>query len=517
MPVFICYKQHKFINLNFVNLRFLKEKAAMKSKIHDTSASELVMQYQKTILTMSKKFVISLTLILFVIPFGCSDMDDNAVPTSLEIKDFVWKGMNLYYLWQADVPDLADERFANQSQLNSFLEPFASPTDLFNSLRVPSPTDRFSVIYSDYTALEGALSGTTLNNGMDYGLRYKTGSTTDIYGWVRYIIPNSDASTKPISRGAIFYAINGTPLTIDNYKTLLANDTYTVNFANYDGGAITPNGQSLSLTKTNLAENPILLSTVINQGARNIGYLMYNGFYSSYDNQLNTVFGSFVSQNVTHLVLDLRYNSGGSVDTATKLASMITGQFSGQLFAKEQWNAKAQAYYLANSPSSLENNFVSGLNGLRLNKVYVLTTKASASASELVINCLKSYITVVQIGDVTTGKNVGSITLYDSPTFAKSNVNQNHKYAMQPIVLKIVNKDDFGDYTDGIMPTTSLPENLSSLGVLGDVNEPLLNAAINQIIASGKMAPQVPNVIERDFTDAKAINPLRTEMYIEHK
>ena len=465
-----------------------------------------------------KKIVISLLLLfLFVIPFGCEDMDDNAVPTSLEIKDFVWKGMNLYYLWQADVSDLADNRFANQSQLNAFLEPFATPTALFNALRVPSPTDRFSVIYSDYTVLEGVLSGNTLNNGVDYGLRYKAGSTTDIYGWVRYIIPNSDASAKAIYRGNIFYAINGTPLTIDNYKTLLANDTYTVNFADYNGGAITPNGLSLSLTKTNLAENPILLNTVITQGTHNIGYLMYNGFYASYDSQLNTAFGSFVSQNVTRLVLDLRYNSGGSIATATKLASMITGQFTGQLFSKEQWNAKAQAYFLANNPGSLENKFVSGLNGLHLNKVYILTTKATASASELVVNCLKPYIEVVQIGDVTIGKNVGSITLYDSPTFAKTNVNPHHKYAMQPIVLKIVNKDGFGEYTAGIAPTTLLPENLSNLGVLGDVDEPLLNAAINQIIASGKMLPQIPDVIERDFTDAKSIDPLRSEMYRDNK
>ena len=466
---------------------------------------------------MKKIAISALLLILFVIPFGCSDMDDNPVPTSLEIKDFVWKGMNLYYLWQADVPDLADNRFENQSELNTFLEPFATPTDLFSALRVPSPTDRFSVIYSDYSVLEGVLSGNTLNNGMDYGLRYKSGSTTDIYGWVRYIIPNSDAATKSISRGTIFYAINGTPLTIDNYRTLLANDIYTVNFADFSNGAITPNGQSVSLTKTALAENPILVNTVINQGTHNIGYLMYNGFFPSYDSQLNTVFGSFVSQNVTDLVLDLRYNSGGSVNTATKLASMITGQFSGQLFARQQWNAKAQAYFLSNNPGSLENKFIAGLNGLNLNKVYILTSKASASASELVINCLKPYINVVQIGDITTGKNVGSITLYDSPTFAKTNVNPNHKYAMQPIVLKIVNKDNFGDYTTGISPTTLLPENFDNLGILGNVDEPLLSAAINQIIASGKMLPQVPSIIERDFTDAKSINPLGTEMYVEQK
>ncbi|MEO5775830.1 MAG: S41 family peptidase [Flavobacterium sp.] len=466
---------------------------------------------------MKKIAISSLLLFLFVIPFGCSDMDDNAVPANIEIKDFVWKGMNLYYLWQADVPDLADDRFANQSQLNNFLETYETPENLFNHLRVAPSIDRFSVIYSDYTVLEGILSGTTLNNGMDYGLRYKTGSTTDIYGWVRYVLPNSDAENKYVERGHIFYAIDGTPLTVDNYRTLLASDTYTINLADYNGGAITPNGQSITLTKSNLAENPILLSTVINQGTHNIGYLMYNGFYPNYESQLNTTFGSFVSQNVTDLVLDLRYNSGGSVATATKLASMITGQFSGQVFSKEQWNAKAQAYFLANNPGSLENKFVSGLNGLHLSKIYILTTKATASASELVVNCLKPYIDVVQIGDLTTGKNVGSITLYDSPTFAKTNVNPNHKYAMQPIVLKIVDKNGLGDYTAGIIPTTLLPESLSSLGILGDVDEPLLSAAINQIIASGKMLPQVPGVIERDFTDAKSINPLRSEMYVENK
>ncbi|WP_396159114.1 S41 family peptidase [Flavobacterium sp.] len=470
---------------------------------------------------MKKSLLASQILVLLFLQFGCEDMDDNAVPTSLEIKDFVWKGMNLYYLWQADVPDLADDRFANQSQLNTFLEPFANPNDLFNTLRVPSPTDRFSVIYSDYSVLEGVLSGNTLNNGMDYGLKYTDASQTTVFGWVRYIIPNSDAASKNIQRGAIFYAIDGIPLTNDNYRTLLASTTYTVNLANYSetGGivTITPNGQSVTLTKTNLAENPILLNTVITQGAHNIGYLMYNGFYSSYESQLNAVFGSFVSQNVTDLVLDLRYNSGGSVATATKLASMITGQFSGQLFAKQQWNAKAQGDFLANNPGSLENKFVAGLNRLQLDKVYILTTKSTASASELIINCLKPYIEVIQIGDKTTGKNVGSITLYDSPTFAKSNVNPNHKYAMQPIVLKIVDKNGFGDYTSGILPTTFLPENFENLGVLGDVNEPLLNAAINQIIGGGKMLPQVPSVINRDFIDAKSITPLGSEMYVDLK
>ena len=466
---------------------------------------------------MKNLFKSALWLCLLLLSFSCTDNDDKPVPLGLEINDFVWKGMNLYYLWQADVPELADDRFATQNELNTFLDGFEDPTTLFNALRVDNSIDRFSVIYSDYSVLEGALSGNTLNNGMDFALRYKTGSTTDIYGWVRYIIPNSDASTKPIQRGNIFYAINGTPLTVNNYRSLLANETYTINLADYDGGNITPNGQSVSLTKTALSENPILLSSVINEGTHNIGYLMYNAFYSNFDNQLNAVFGTFQAQNVTDLVIDLRYNSGGSVSTATKLASMITGQFTGQLFAKQQWNAKAQSYFETNNPGSLENRFVGNLNSLNLNKVYILTTSATASASELVINCLKPYITVVQIGTTTTGKNVGSITLYDSPTFAKQNVNTRHKYAMQPIVLKIVNKNGSGDYTSGIVPGTVLPENLENLGVLGNPEEPLLNQAINQIIGSGRMTQPIPSNIQPDFTDAKAMSPLKSEMYIDRR
>ena len=153
---------------------------------------------------MKKLIFFFLILISFPLFNSCEDNDDNLVPSELEINDFVWKGMNLYYLWQADVPDLADDRFANQPELNAFLKTYDSPVSLFNHLRVNNTIDRFSVIYSDYTVLEGVLTGNTKNNGVDYGLKYKPGSTTEIFGWVRYIIPNSDASTKDIQRGDIF-------------------------------------------------------------------------------------------------------------------------------------------------------------------------------------------------------------------------------------------------------------------------------------------------------------------------
>jgi C-terminal processing protease CtpA/Prc len=470
---------------------------------------------------MNKKIVILLSII-FLFSFQSCEKDDLKVPSDLKINDFIWKGMNLYYLWQTDVPNLADDRFANQNQLNQFLKTYSNPVNLFQSLRTDATIDRFSVIYSDYTVLEGILNGNTLNNGVDFGLRYKTGSTTDIFGWVRYILPNSDASTKNIYRGSIFYGVNGTALTINNYQSLLSSTTYTLNLADYDNGNITPNGQSVTLTKTQIQENPVYKTEVINQVNHKIGYLMYNGFYSGYESQLNDAFGNLKSQNITDLVLDLRYNSGGSIATATRLASMITGQFTGQVFAKEQWNDKLESYYNSNNSQNLYNYFTSTIgngnpiNKLNLTKIYILTSRSTASASELVINGLKPYIQVIQIGDKTTGKNVGSITLYDSPTFSKQNASTKHKYAMQPLVLKIVNANGFGDYQTGLLSDIQQNEDYGNLGEIGNETEPLLETAINTILANGRISNQNFKTFNY-FSDSKNSEPLRSEMYVENK
>lgn len=471
---------------------------------------------------MKKILKLTLLLILTLSLFqNCSDDYDDVINFRTP-NEFIWKGLNQYYYWQTDSPDLVDTRFTNDVAFQNFLNTY-TPQGLFNHLLYqPDVIDKYSVLFNDYSILEGVLSGTTKNNGVDYGLRFKTGSTTEIFGYVRYILPNSNASSKNIQRGDIFYGVNGISLTIDNYIQLLANETYTLNLANYDNGTITPNGESVSLTKTVYSENPVLIRNVHNVGTKKVGYLMYNGFFSNYQNELNNAFAYFQGEGITHLVLDLRYNSGGSVNVATELGSMITGQFNGQVFAKQQWNEKRLAYFNSINPEALINRFTnslsngSGINSLNLTKVYVLTSRSTASASELIINSLKPYIDVTQIGDVTTGKNVGSITLYDSPTFRKENLNPNHKYAMQPIVLKIVNKNGFGEYSNGLSPNVPFTENLGNLGVLGEDTEPLLNLALNYINTNGRINPN-PNVkIFEHVSDSKNIDGIEKGMYLEN-
>lgn len=454
---------------------------------------------------------------------GCEDMDDNAVP----VNDFIWKGLNLYYLWQENVPNLADDRFANQEQLNNFLEGYGSPESLFQSLlyrKYPDGTnaDRFSVLFSDFHVLENVLQGVATSNGVEFGLVYADESKTNIFGYVRYILPNTDASTKNIQRGDIFYAVNGTQLTASNYADLLGQPVYTLSLADMVDGVVVPNGETVELSKAEYAENPVYSVNVIDNGAgQKIGYLMYNGFYSNYDAQLNAAFGELKAAGVTDLVLDLRYNGGGSVRTATYLGSMITGQFNGELFAKQQWNAKLQAYYESNNPQALVNLFTdklsdgSSINSLNLNRVYIIATGSTASASELVINCLKPYIDVTIIGETTVGKNVGSVTLYDSPDFTKHDVNGSHRYAMQPIVIRTVNKDGFGEYSNGIAPTVEQKENYANMGVIGNPAEPMLAEAIARINGTTSPDRKWMGKTFNSFKGTKEMRRFGTEMYIE--
>jgi carboxyl-terminal processing protease len=480
-----------------------------------------------------KNFFKILIFFVFITLQSCTDNEDNLLKDNdTEVQNFIWRGLNYYYLWQPNVPDLADNKFSNPYALNNFIAAKGSPENTFEqllyrpvSLFPNSPdgtinaTDRFSYLFEDYDYLENLFQGITINNGAKIKLYKKSALSNVLFGVVRYIIPNSDAANKNIHRGDLFYAINDTPLTISNYNSLLSNETYTLNFANFDSGNITPNGTSLSLTKSQITENPILINTTITQGSRRIAYLMYNSFTANFNVALNNAFGQIAATNPTDLVLDLRYNGGGSIQTAAYLASMITGQFNNQVFAKEVWNPRIQSYYESNNPSQLYNLFTNNMNGiginsLNLSKVYIITTKDTASASELVINGLKPYIDVIQIGDVTIGKNAGSITLYDSKNFAKSSANPNHKYCMQPLVLKTANKNGFGDYQTGLVPNFSQKEDPGNMGVLGDINEPLLHKVLTLV---GSRSTNIQQDIQQfeSIEDFNSVSEFGNEMYLD--
>jgi len=459
-----------------------------------------------------------------VILFSCfEDSDDNIVFAS-NINDFVWKGMNASYLYKQNIEDLANNRFSSSEEYADFLNLFENPEDLFESLIYQRETiDRFSFIVDDYIALQQYFSGISNSNGMEYGLRYAPGSSYDIYGYVRYIHPNTDAEENNIQRGDVFNKINNTPLTIDNYSDLLSSDSYTVNFANYldqntsetSDDQIISNDINIELNKVSYEKNPIHISSIIETQNQTVGYLMFNRFIGDYDDELISVFSNFKSNNISDLILDLRYNPGGSVNTSILLSSLITGQFTGEIISTEQWNDEIQAYYLNNDPEFLINRFVGNSNSLNLNRVFIITTQSSASASELVINCLDPYIDVIHIGTNTYGKYQASVTLYDSESFTIEGANPNHTYALQPLVLKTLNSIGNTDYFNGLAPDIIHEENTANLGVLGDENEPLLAIALQQITLDRKVIDMISPI--KLIDDSNRFELLHKEMYIELK
>ena len=466
-----------------------------------------------------------LYLFLFSLLFtSCfEDNDDNGALAS-EINDFVWKGMNASYLYKQEISDLDNNRFNDSEEYASYLNSYNSPENLFESLIYERDNiDKFSLIVDNYIELEQYLSGVSLSNGLNFGLVYLPNSTNEIFGYVRYVNNGSEADLANINRGDIFRSIDDIPLSIDNYSDLLSQEVYTVNFANYfnnntedvSDDTIELNDINIELQKVPLIKNPVHHYSTLNYSGGKIGYLMYNQFVSNYDDYLKTIFSEFKSNSVDELILDLRYNPGGSINSAIVLASLITGQFENEIFNTEQWNNDIQNYWLNNNPEYLINRFMSFQSSLNLSRVFILTTRSSASASELIINCLKPYINVIQIGTTTYGKYQASVTLYDSENFSNQNVNRSHNYALQPLVLKTLNANGVTDYYNGISPDYEYEERAFDMGQVGNINEPMLNFTFGIIDSriSLDIKPELFAYIDDNFK----FDFLEREMYIDNK
>ena len=493
-----------------------------------------MLKYFKTILFLSLFSVISCVKEDDVV---LSETVDPNPEAGVQVQDFMWKAMNFWYFWQADVENLADDKFPNTTEgsviYTEFLASEKNPGEFFNN-RLRFTEDRFSFFNDDYLELTQASSGITKSNGLVFGL-VRVQDSDEVFGYVQYVMEGSDAATKNISRGDLFTGVNGETLFSDrlnedndNLDLLFGeDDTYTLNMATIVDGEVTPNGNDVTLIKqSGLQQNPIFFEDIIEIGANKIGYLIYNRFLDEYDEELNEVFGRFKSVGVTDLILDMRYNPGGSVNTATLISSMIYGANTEDVFIKAQYNEKYQAI-LEENGNEIRRFFKdqtdegTPLNSLNLSRVYILTTSSSASASELVINGLEPYINVVQIGKTTTGKNEFSVTLVDDREnnyiFSPARVDQinpNNLWAIQPLLGRNENANGFSDYTAGLAPDIDLQEDLSNLGTLGDLSEPLLARAIQEITGNSAKTDFSVEIPVETFTTSDMFSPIKDNMYV---
>jgi carboxyl-terminal processing protease len=341
------------------------------------------------------------------------------------------------------------------------------------------------------------------------------------------VYADSPAEKAGLKRGDIFLKVNDQQITVSNYQELLfKTENYTLGFATITNSRITAINKTMSMTAVEMQENPINKDTIFTFENLKIGYLVYNGFNADFDLQLNNVIKKFKDANIDQMVLDLRYNGGGSVQSSIYLASMIYGTDATKIFARAKYNSSIEAYFVDTYGSTaLNDNFLktieatdvnpsAPINTLNLQKIYIIVSDNTASASELLINGLRPYMNVRVVGINTVGKYTGSMTVKDWD--ASGTVNPTHKFAMQPIVVKYANSNGISDFVSGLIPDIVAEEDIDNLLPFGNPHEKLLSYVLSDMtgIPLESIMLKSAQIGLKKVADSHDFKPFATEMYI---
>ena len=491
-----------------------------------------------------KKYIYLITayLLLAVYIVGCSKNDNLTPPLVVDdtkidnpINHFVWSGMNSWYNWQGNVSNLADSKSDDLKEYYTYLNGFSTPESLFNSLLFDKGnTDRFSWFIEDYVEQQQQFQGISKTTGIKRSIPVAIGNNQVII-YVQHVTVGSPADIAGIKRGDIINAIDNEIINETNYASVInklySGESILVSTAIEQNGTLSK-VNDFSIAPAVVSDNPVFLTkTFDNINGKKVGYLVYNGFRSSFNDELNAAFATLKAEGVEELILDLRINGGGSVATSSYLASMIyanagTDKFADLLFNSKHTN-QSGSYDFQNElnvyDASGEKTGEETINRLTtINSLYVLASGSTASASEMIINGLKPFIPVKVIGTKTYGKNVGSITLFDSASSdftSEASASSSHKNAMQPIVFQIFNKLGESDYTNGFDPDIEVIEYQYWNNILpfGDENEVVLKTALDDIRGLGsKSSTTLKMKTAHKLNTSKLVKTrFENEMYID--
>jgi len=382
-------------------------------------------------------------------------------PTSCTINNqnkFVYDVLHDSYFWSEEVP-LLDYTSDN----------YDSPEKLLEEIK--SGNDKFSFIIDAQVSQSYFEEGKNDNFGFSLTLANFDNQSYALV--VKYVYPKSPASSKNIHKGDIITKINSNVITEDNLDEIidmLENDK-SISFTFWNNNIT----NIKSITKKSYDIQTILYSNSYTKESHRVGYVVFQDFIDTAESDLDNLFSQFKAYGANDLILDLRYNGGGSTKLANHLASLIGGSnVYNHTFESILFNEKYTPYNFRTQFESYSKN------ALNLNRVFVLTTNSTCSASELIINALRSSsndIEVIQIGDKTCGKPYGFV---NAGIFCDK--------ALYSINYTSVNGDEDGDYSEGLIPNCKIDENIFK--DFGDQEEILLSEALNYITTDACSAKQ---------------------------
>ncbi len=420
-----------------------------------------------------KRELIRVLLILFCTftLFSCNRIDDEdsrpnfAEGTTESVNLWVQDSLKRYYYWAEQMPKKPD---------------YSLPTkDFFKSLL--SAEDRFSSILNKNDASTYPKTVRSLY-GFDYSVLQQNGKTFAI---IKLVLKNSPAQNVGLLRGKTITKINGTEINSGNMnqvESMIINSSSPMKLmvGSWENGNIT-NENEITIYQSFTFDQP-LVSKIFEQNGKKIGYLYIYSFMDGMSSSLANKFAEFKAAGISNLILDLRYNYGGQVAVSAALCAMIPSGISGDSpFIIYKGNKNGGEVKLSFAQQITYDTGSQNFNSLftrnlGLHKVYVLTTESTASASEIVINNLKPYMEVVQIGTKTMGKDMSGWDIDDKRNPVKIS------WQIHPMIYKLFNSNNEGNYNNGISPAISVDE-FQTLPVsdLGNPDETLLKKALQNI------------------------------------
>jgi C-terminal processing protease CtpA/Prc len=424
----------------------------------------------------------------------CSDDPTGVGSEYLEVNSWIRNQMSNYYYWNFVVPRMAPGNLA--------------PEQFFEEILYT--TDEFSYMTDDAETLLNELSGSQYSSGFSPAI-LSFSDQDQLFMVVKYVYPGSPAQLAGLQRGDIILSVNGQTLNSANYQELLQiNGTVSYGLGSYSLDEVTQQvnitdlDSVISVQKDILQLDPVITTKVIETGGKRIGYLFYAQFIDGtadlFINGLNEQLAELKAQQIDELVIDLRYNPGGRITAASQFANALVPLESAQnkdIFVEFEYNSLLENFYQNTDGVDSENLFLRFQEGpvsMGLERIYVLTTNQTASASELLIHGLKPYMEVITVGSNTLGKYYGSFVI--TGTFQSPPV----YYAILPVTLKYLNADQESDFIDGLEAQIGASENILSPKPLGDPTDPLLEAAISDILGEPVSAKPLPTTFSPTVT-----------------
>lgn len=419
---------------------------------------------------------------------------------------WILDSMKVYYYWNDQLPGSP----SNQNSASVFFKSLLNTEDRFSFITDP---DENREEYSSFAWY-----------GFEYALLENQQNPGELLGTITLVVPGGPAEQQGLHRGDIFTAVNGTLLNkanTDNINRLLrTGDGLRLSMAALTNG-ILKTGPVLTIAYLPYTEQPVYTTRIFSNGGKKAGYIFYNQFNGSYDLQLLEALGTMRRNGINELILDLRYNPGGDVSSAAKLAGALANTRSDQTFVIYQANKNGGQRNSSFQNTMTENayqpqSFSELLNyRLDLTRVIILTSGSTASAAELLINNLRPYINVVQIGSKTMGKDMASFAIEDFRTPKLINI------TLHPLVFKLYNAKEQGNYSDGLQPDYTVDE-FAVLPLLpfGDPGDPLLKKALELAginIPAIAMAQNKQSAINATLRVNKTFTSKRTPLLIETK